>query len=129
MLRRKLIGHIRDIVFFPDCTDVFKIQLAPGIVYFNYNRDRHYDATLIRNVSTVVEEWNNIDRVELVEEGVILNNQGRKLFRHIHSFTSFTPFKFDFPLDRKYKVYMCKMFCVGGGKSYIFNQQGKAYIV
>ena len=24
---------------------------------------------------------------------------------------------------------MCKMFNVGGGKSYIFNQQGKAYIV
>ena len=24
---------------------------------------------------------------------------------------------------------MCKMFCVGGGKSYLFNQQGKAYIV
>lgn len=128
VLRKKFVGHISDIVFFPDCTDVFNILLAPGVVYFNYNRDRHYNYTLVRNVSTVVEEWNNIDRMKLGEEGVILNNQGRKLFRHLHSFTSFTPFKFDFPLDRKYKVYMCVKFNAYAGKSYIFNKNGKAYV-
>lgn len=40
-LRDKCVKHIREVMFFPDCKDVFDIMQADGITYFLMDKDTH----------------------------------------------------------------------------------------
>ena len=55
--REKLVKHIRHVVFYPDCKDVFEIMQADGISYYLMDKATH-DICIVTNKCDAVSYFN-----------------------------------------------------------------------
>ena len=75
--RKDIVPHMSKIVFYPDCTDVFVIQDAGGICYFNANKSIHNLKNIV-NICRLNSSLNDSD-TRLIE--YTLHNKGNKIVK------------------------------------------------
>lgn len=82
--RDKIVPYIEEVVFYPDCRNIFKIDQADGIVYFMCNK--HKD--LSNGSATVVNKCKhgkffNDTEVRSIIHGEMLNNTANRIVNNI----------------------------------------------
>ena len=47
--RKKIVPHMKEVVYYPDCYDLFDIKEASGICYYILYKDKRFDKCLVVN--------------------------------------------------------------------------------
>lgn len=109
-LRNDTIHHIKTIVFYPCCKDLFKIKEASGIMYYNIDKHNTYKDVEVINKSTSYQILNSkmVRPIYSELEGPLpLLNQGYRLLKYIKNNKDLAirfNLSFDVNLNKKYKV-------------------------
>ena len=59
--RKKLVPHMREVVFYPDCSDIFRIGQIDGITYYILNKNEVYDKCKVVNKSRLQKYFNSVE--------------------------------------------------------------------
>lgn len=82
--RDKIVPYIEEVVFYPDCRNIFKIDQADGIVYFicNKHKDLSNDTTTVVNKCKHGKFFNDTE-VRSILHGEMLNNTANRIVNNI----------------------------------------------
>lgn len=82
--RDKIVPYIEEVVFYPDCRNIFKIDQADGIVYFmcNKHKDLSNDTTTVVNKCKHGKFFNDTE-VRSIIHGEMLNNTANRIVNNI----------------------------------------------
>lgn len=67
--RKKIVPHMREVVYYPDCYDLFDIKEASGICYYILYKDKRFDKCLVVNKQELQKS------IESFEIRAILNRE------------------------------------------------------
>ena len=105
--RNQIAPYIDKITFYPDCTDVFEIQDAGGIAYYNIDKDVHKQKEIV-NICKLNKVLND---KELREIGYTLHNKGNTILDKIRYYKKYNP---DNVTVKKHVVYTNNSISIGG---------------
>jgi hypothetical protein len=90
--RRKLVPHMKQVVFYPDCKDIFDIYQLDGITYFILDKNNEFDKVLVRNISKTRGHVINSDMVRPIRNEETLLNVCYEIIKFIEPYK-----RFEFP--------------------------------
>ena len=67
--RKKIVPHMKEVVYYPDCYDLFDIKEASGICYYILYKDKSFDKCLVVNKQELQKS------IESFETRAILNRE------------------------------------------------------
>ena len=121
--RRDIVPYMSDIVYYPDCSDVFNIGEVPGISYFLLG-DKQTSETKIRNICKLQSEYND-ETIRNIKNRETLFNKGNMLNEKLKNYPKFELRKT--PKGKRYQVWTNNKVAIGGGKSQgtlIYSNEG-----
>lgn len=114
--RKKLVPHMREVVFYPDAGNVFDIQQVDGISYYLLDDDLHKECR-VKNMCNTQKYFNSMEMRNISHEQQ-LNNIGNEIVSYLGTYKSW---KFEYSkLDKrsyKYVVVMTDKLRIGGRKA------------
>lgn len=87
--QKKFVKHIKEIHFYPDCLDIFKIDIRSGIVYYLADRNT-YTKIPVYNTCNLQTKLNSVSYRTIVN-GESLINIGQEIIDYLKPYTSFKP--------------------------------------
>lgn len=100
--QRKIVPHIKQIVFYPCCKDVFDILQVDGITYFVFDKNKTYEKCIIKNICKHIQEFNGTD-IRDIRNRQTLINIGNEIIGYIGKYNRFY-FKNNY-YTKKYQVW------------------------
>ena len=101
--REKLVPHMRKVVFYPDCKDVFDIYQTDGITYYILDKNNKVDNCIVENISKTRGNIYNSTTKRSIKNGESLMNIGYEI---TSSMEPYKKFKFPFITGRKRFIVM-----------------------
>ena len=123
LFRKNIEPHMKDIVYYPDCSDVFNIGEVPGISYFLLE-DKYNSETKVRNVCKLQAKYND-ETLRSIKNRETLFNKGSILNEKLKNYAKFDLKKT--PKGKRYQVWTNNKVAIGGGKSQgtlIYSNEG-----
>lgn len=121
--RQEIVPYMSDIIFYPDCSDVFNIGEVSGISYYllyKHNIDKAY----IKNICKLQNIYND-EEIRCITNRETLFNKGNKINEKLTSYKKFDLGKTQ--KNKRYQVWTNNKVAIGGGKSQgtlIFSGEG-----
>ena len=121
--REDIVPHIKEVVYYPDCKDVFNIMQPDGITYYLIDNKHMIDKCTVRNVCENVKEFNSV-AIRDIKNRETLINAGDSINKFLRNYRKF---KFShIPNNFRYVVCTnCKL--PGGGLCAITKSNKKVY--
>lgn len=105
------LKHIKKLVYYVDCKDVFDIDLQGGIVYYLASKSET-ETTEVSNISLKRPGLNSIEDRKLTA-CTLFNNLGNSILQRIKRNERHQGYK-DLNVGNTYGVYTCTSYCHGG---------------
>lgn len=86
--RKYYIKHMREVVFYPLCRDIFDIMQVDGITYFILTKD-DYDKSIVINKCKHIEYFNSVE-LRNISHRESLINIGNEIVEYLGNYTKFT---------------------------------------
>ena len=115
--RKKLVPHMREVVFYPDTKDIFDIQLPCGITYFLVGHTTQEFCNIINKMSTN----KSVNSISSRQVGYTLWNPGYDIISQLGTYI-----KLGSTLERKGK-YICKICSLLSNKKMWSSQGNTVY--
>lgn len=121
--RQNIVPRMSDIVYYPDCSDVFSIGEVGGVCYYIVHKEHKTKCRVTEicykndklNYSDIIHNFSNIT-LDIVGNSILSKVSSSKRFR-LHS-----------EINNKYKIYTNNLAAIGGSKAqgtYLFSKDGK----
>lgn len=109
--REKLVPHMSEVCFYPECKDIFKIGQIDGITWYIMDKDTH-EKIKVTNKCKLQPHFNSVSERSLRErERESLHNIGSEI---VHSLGNYPRFKFPYVNMRRYEVWVNNQISLGG---------------
>ena len=113
---KEIVPHISEIVYYPDCLDIFAIQDAGGIAYYLVDNNK-YSICKITNISAMKPIINSVEHRNLTNDQTLWNC-GNTIVEKIRNSEGFKPYIFEEVTTKKaYTVNVNKQLNVATGTS------------
>ena len=99
--REKLVPHMSEVVFYPDCKDVFNIMQSDGITYYIVNTRDKFDKCTVRNKCDTIGIFNSTEYRSILNRETLIN-VGNKINEYLKDCKKFK-FNID-SIDHRYIV-------------------------
>lgn len=109
--RKKLVPHMREVVFYPDCVDVFNISQTDGVCYFVISKESNYNLTTVINKSNI-NKFLCQTSLRDIRNSESLWNSGDEIVRYLGNYNKF---KFSNIGNFRYVVATNNQISKGGG--------------
>ena len=118
--RDKIVPYISEIVFYPNCADLFEIKELSGISYYLIDKNRVYSRKRIINICKTQKYFNSIEDRELGNRDT-LHNIGNEIINYLRPYNSF-----EFRVDNssRYGVYLDSKITCDRGKPGTYQSYG-----
>lgn len=100
--REKLVPHMSDVVFYPDCKDLFDIGQIDGITYFVLHRNNKFNVANVRNKCNM-QKYFNSDSIRSIINRESLHNIGNEIVNYLGTCRKYT---FQYINTKKYEVWV-----------------------
>ena len=80
--RKKIVPHMKEVVYYPDCADVFRIKILDGIQYYFIDKLNTYESCRVINSCRNQKLFNN-EQYRPILDGQVLNNCGNDVIEHL----------------------------------------------
>ena len=107
--RKKLVPHMREVVFYPDCSDIFRIGQIDGITYYILNKNEVYDKCKVVNKSRLQKYFNSVETRQILN-GKQLHNIGNEIVNQIMLYLQYNTYV----KSGRYEVWVNNQVCLGG---------------
>ena len=109
--RKKLVPHMREVVFYPDSFDLFRAAIADGVTYFILDVEKTFDVCNVKNRCAIQKRLNSVlDRT--LTNGDTLWNIG---YQCLGCLGQYKKMQFDdLKIHKAFKVSANKQLSVGG---------------
>lgn len=121
--REKLVPHMREVVFYPDCKDVFSIMQSDGITYFSVDKQNIIDKCNVVNRCKAVREFNSTVKRDIKNRETLINI-GDEINRF---FSDAAKFKFPYMCGSHRYLVCTNAQLPGGGLYAISKNNPKVY--
>lgn len=116
--REKLVPHMSKVVFYPDCKDVFNIEIPEGITYYMLDKREKHDLCRVQNICSIRNEINSTEERN-IHNMETLWNIGQKIINIIGRYKKFEFHSLD---GKKYEVWANDQVSFGKtARSYLFS--------
>lgn len=82
--RKKIVPHMKEVVYYPDCADIFRIKILDGIQYYFIDKLNTYESCRVINRCKNQKLFNN-EQYRPIIDGQVLNNCGNDVIEHLKS--------------------------------------------
>lgn len=114
--RKDIVPYMKEIVYYPDCLDIFPIQESSGICYYIVSSERH-NTCKVTNISAMKPIINSTENRSLVNEESLWNC-GQSVVNKIKSSNDYKPYILrEIANDKKYIVNLNKQLTKATGTS------------
>lgn len=120
--RKKLVPHMREVVFYPQSVDVFDIYQIDGITYFLLDKDIHRDSVVTNRCSIQKYFCQKDTRGILSQE--TLYNIGNTI---VESLGQYKKFEFSYITGKRYQVWINNQ--VSGSGSRFMSNDGASMVL
>lgn len=86
--RNNYVKHMREVVFYPLCRDIFDIMQVDGITYFILTKDE-YNKTIVINKCNHIEYFNSVE-LRNISNRQSLINIGNEIVEYLGDYTKYT---------------------------------------
>ena len=121
--RKKIVPHMKEVVYYPDCIDIFDIRIYGGISYFLLDKNTCEDK-VIKNVNASHQEFNSVESRKLDASG-ILNNLGTEINELLSSYKKVKTFN----TNGRYQVWITDTYDSFSNGSCMFRSDGKTGVL
>lgn len=121
--RKKIVPHMKEVVYYPDCIDIFDIRIYGGISYFLLDKNTCEDK-VIKNVNASHQEFNSVESRKLDASG-ILNNLGTEINELLSSYKKVKTFN----TNGRYQVWITDTYDSSSNGSCMFRSDGKTGVL
>jgi site-specific DNA-methyltransferase (adenine-specific) len=87
--RKKLVPHMRHVVFYPDCGDVFNIGQADGITYYLIDKQNKCNKTTVENRCKLQNKLNSVETRSITNRESLINI-GNEIVEYIGNIKKFS---------------------------------------
>lgn len=127
--RKKLVPHMREVVFYPDCTDVFSISQVDGVVYYIIDKMMTYEMCKVHNRCNR-NSYLNSDENRSINNCESLLNIGNEIIQYINSDKSF---KISEYTKGNYETWIIPMTTVANSQAtkgkYLLSDAGDTWVI
>lgn len=107
--RKKIVPHMKEVVYYPQTTDVFNIETREGVTYYLIDKELHPIKT-VKNI--VLGEGKAAKLLQCVQERQLDNRESllnacNNLYNHIKNCDLYEPFKFNQENNNKWFMLVC----------------------
>ena len=113
--RQNIVPHMKEIIYWPDCLDVFAIQEADGVCYYSIDKDKH-NSVIIENKSAM-KPCINSKEVRSITNRETLWNVGNNIVKKLGNYEQWHFKEIDYSNIKKFTVNVNKQMCVSTGAS------------
>lgn len=114
--RQSIVPYMREVVYYPDCLDIFAIQDASGITYYLIERNRQ-EKCVIKNYSAM-KPCIDSEETRSIRQDESLWNHGNLIVQKIKQSNDYKPYIIDEVQDKqKYTININKQLTVSAGTS------------
>ena len=125
--RKKLVPHMREVVFYPECSEVFGIAQADGITYYIVDKNIH-DKCKVVNKCKIQGLFESIDYRDVKNEQSLLNF-GNEVISYLGEYRVW---KWNIAKSGRYEVWINNQLLVcgsGNGKQCLFMNDGNSQVI
>lgn len=121
--RQKLVPHMKQVCFYPDCKDIFNIMQQDGITYYILDKHKTFDRCTVVNKCKTIAEFNSSESRSILNRETLIN-AGNKINEYLKQTD-----KFKFQIDGAYHRYIVgtNSQLPGGGLYAITKSNPKVY--
>ncbi len=123
--RNKIVPHMSKVVFYPDCKDVFDIEIPEGITYYLIDKKNRYNLCNVINRCSIQPKINS-EANRSIQNMETLWNIGQEIIGLLKEYKKFTfmPYK-----QTTYEVWANEQVSFGKiSKSYLFSAKGNLLV-
>lgn len=107
--RKKIVPHMKEVVYYPQTTDIFNIETREGVTYYLIDKELHPIKT-VKNI--VLGEGKAAKLLQCVQERQLDNRESllnacNDLYNHIKNCDLYEPFKFNQENNNKQFMLVC----------------------
>ena len=106
--RKKLVPHMREVVFYPDAGNVFDIQQVDGVSYYLLDDDLHKECR-VKNMCNTQKYFNSVE-IRNIYHGQQLSNIGNEIVNQIMLYLQYNTYV----KSGRYEVWVNNQVCLGG---------------
>ena len=121
--RKKLVPHMREVVFYPDCGEVFQIAQVDGISYYLLDKDMH-DKIAVRNINKTQKYYNGLEIRSIIHEETLIN-VGNEVVQYLDNYVSYKIQSVN--KNKRYQVWTNNQLTIGGQsgrQNYLLSTSG-----
>lgn len=108
--RKKLVPHMREVVFYPDCGNVFAISQVDGICYYTIDRQKH-EKCIVKNKCIHQKYYNSVENRNITHQQTLVN-VGNEIIEYLGKYS---PYKIEQPNRyKRYQVWTNNQLTIGG---------------
>lgn len=107
--RKKIVPHMKEVVYYPQTTDIFDIETREGVTYYLIDKELHPIKT-VKNI--VLGEGKAAKLLQCVQERQLDNRESllnacNDLYNHIKNCDLYEPFEFNQENNNKWFMLVC----------------------
>lgn len=121
--RKKLVPHMREVVFYPDCGEVFQIAQVDGISYYLLDKDMH-DKIAVKNINKTQKYYNGLEIRSIIHEETLINI-GNEIVQYLGNYTSYKIQSVN--KNKRYQAWTNNQLTIGGQsgrQNYLLSTSG-----
>lgn len=123
--RQLYVPHMNKLCFYPDCKDVFDIEIAEGVTWFLLNKSTNENCEVITKCR-LCEDFNSTQKRD-IKARQCLNNFGNEVIEHLNKYEKFT---FNQPINKRFQVWTSDL--INPGKvdtSMLFSKSNNLLVI
>lgn len=115
ILRDAIVEHVREVVYYFDSAEVFRVGVPSGITCFVADKHEVYDKAVITNKGKHLNILNS-KMIRSIRDRVTWHNVGYELLEYIKKYRKYDAFSFDkVDKNKRYKVFINDQLSLEGG--------------
>ena len=121
--RKKLVPHMREVVFYPDCGEIFQIAQVDGISYYLLDKDMH-DKIAVKNINKTQKYYNGLEIRSIIHEETLIN-VGNEIVQYLDNYISYKIQSVN--KNKRYQVWTNNQLTIGGQsgrQNYLLSTSG-----
>lgn len=121
--RKKLVPHMREVVFYPDCGEVFQIAQVDGISYYLLDKDMH-DKIAVKNINKTQKYYNGLEIRSIMHEETLINI-GNEIVQYLGNYVSYKIQSVN--KNKRYQAWTNNQLTIGGQsgrQNYLLSTSG-----
>lgn len=123
--RKQIVPHIKQVVFYPCCKDIFDILQVDGITYYIVDKQQTFYKCIVENKCKYIKEFDNSTEFRSILNRESLLNIGNEIVNYLGNYNTF---KFEnIATSKRFQVWT-NIQCPGGNLSTVTSPRKTLFI-